>query len=179
MNQLLLDTACSRGLVAIAQDNQIVASYYLEETLKHAEKLADAIESCLTMAAIKTTELDRIVVGKGPGSFVGVRIAMAHAKGMAFALGIPVVGVCTLRAIAGGKSETVYIDARRGEFYVLDQGSDPRTVKHDMLQETWITAPGLTPEGMLFVCPTETIDEIMTLTPAYVREPDAKRIDEQ
>ena len=178
MIQLLLDTACERGVVAISNGDFVVASRYLNERLKHAEELPAAIQACLDEVNLSMNDLARIVVGKGPGSFVGVRVAIAHAKGMGFALQIPVVGVCTLSAIRGLGSETVYIDARRSEYYVLE-GEYLRTISYDALNDLSgdkITAKGPTAEGLLAICPEDDFaDEILTLTPGYIRDPDAKR----
>ena len=122
MNWLLLDTACPRAMVAIARHEKIVAANYLNESLKHGEKLAGAIQACLNEAALEIQQLCGVAVGQGPGSFVGVRVAIAHAKGICMALQIPLVGVCTLSAIAAAPDLPLaegmaFLDARRGEFY--------------------------------------------------------------
>ncbi len=122
MSWLLLDTACPRAMVGIARDQKIVASIYLNETIRHGEKLAGAINDCLKAAALDIQQLKGVAVGRGPGSFVGVRVAIAHAKGICMALQIPLVGICTLSAIAAAKDLPLvegmaFLDARRGEFY--------------------------------------------------------------
>ena len=124
MKWLLLDTACPRAMVAIVLNGKIAAEVYLEEAFKHGEKLSGAIESCLTKANIKINQLEGVAVGRGPGSFVGVRVAISHAKGICMALQIPLVGICTLSAMAasfdfdGFAQGFAYLDARRSEFYI-------------------------------------------------------------
>src|SRR4029079_10654727 len=66
------------------------------------------------------------VVGCGQGSFTGLRIGIASARGLALALGVPCAGVSTLAALASGATGAVaLIDARRGELFALDSGGSP------------------------------------------------------
>lgn len=122
---LLLDTACPRALVAIAVKGKIISQVYLEATLQHGERLAQAIANCLAESGLEFKDITGVAVGHGPGSFVGVRVAIAHAKGICLALNIPLVGICTLSAIACGiylekpAQGLVFLDARRREFYAL------------------------------------------------------------
>ena len=73
-----------------------------------------AADELVRGAGIEPRELDGLVVGTGPGSFTGVRIGLATARGLALALDIPVAGVSTLHAFTGGQP---VIDARRGEVF--------------------------------------------------------------
>ncbi len=112
-----------RGLVAVSRGGKITAYVYLQESRSHGEKLAQAIESTLLDANLKPQELQGIVVGVGPGSFVGVRVGLSTAKGFALALNIPLWGVSTLAALAGAVAlqerprVLALIDARRGQGY--------------------------------------------------------------
>ncbi|MDA0713307.1 MAG: tRNA (adenosine(37)-N6)-threonylcarbamoyltransferase complex dimerization subunit type 1 TsaB [bacterium] len=125
MNWLLLDTACPRAMVALTSKGKIVSQLYLETTLQHGEKLAQAIAGCLLDSGLQFKDLNGVAVGQGPGSFVGVRVAIAHAKGICLALNIPLMGICTLSAIACGiyleknAEGLIFLDARRREFYAL------------------------------------------------------------
>lgn len=85
-NWLLLDTACPRAVVALTRENTVLAEIYLHEYKRHGELLSSAIESCLNQASLQVTDISAVAVGMGPGSFIGVRIAMAHAKGLCIAL---------------------------------------------------------------------------------------------
>jgi len=118
---LALETATPHATVAIVRDGELLAGRVLFETRRHAESLAAAIDEVLAEAGMGAGELAGILVGEGPGSFVGVRVAIAHAKGLATALRVPLVGLCTLTAIAAGEGRDgegyAMLDARRGEVY--------------------------------------------------------------
>lgn len=88
----------------------------------HAEHLTGVVDDAMRQAGVGFSELDRIVVSVGPGSFTGVRVGVAAARGYALALKIPAVGVTTLEAIAaevrshaGARSIMAALDAGRGE----------------------------------------------------------------
>lgn len=120
---LLLDTSCPTGVVALAQDSKILSSRYLTETKKHSEFLSQAVDEVLAEANLKMDDISLVCVGKGPGSFIGVRIAMAYAKGICLALNVPLVGVGTLIAFAHDPASPkgkglALLDARRAEYYV-------------------------------------------------------------
>ena len=90
---------------------------------RHAELILPMIESLLDQAGVSRRQLDAIAVGRGPGAFTGVRLAISVAQGLALALDIPVVPVSSLAALAqdapAGVGETILavIDARMGEIY--------------------------------------------------------------
>lgn len=88
----------------------------------HAEHLMSVVQDALNDAGLEFSALDRIVVSVGPGSFTGVRVGVATARGFAVALKIPAVGVTTLEAIAqetreslAGQRIMVALDGGRGE----------------------------------------------------------------
>lgn len=90
----------------------------------HAERLMDFIDQALDNAGMEMTALDRIAVTVGPGSFTGIRVGVAAARGLSLALGVPAVGVSTLAALAAahlrehpGAPVFVAMDAKRGEAY--------------------------------------------------------------
>jgi tRNA threonylcarbamoyladenosine biosynthesis protein TsaB len=156
VNWLMLDTACPHAVVAIANDRGVLAEVYLDETLKHGERFPGAVATCLHDASVHVEQIGGVVVGQGPGSFVGVRIAMAYAKGFCVARQIPLVGVCTLSAMAAGPKLAFgkgfsFIDARRGEFYV-------RELERKLV------------DGAVHILP---FTEPMTKAPADLRLPDA------
>ena len=120
---LALDTAldaCSVALYDSAAD-RIVASQSEVIGKGHAERLMAMISAVMAEAKVGFPDLDRIGVTVGPGSFTGIRVGLATARGLALAAGKPVVGVSTLDAIArsapGDGPIMVVLDARRGEVY--------------------------------------------------------------
>lgn len=91
-----------------------------------AERLMPFLKDMLTEAGLEWRGLSRIAVGTGPGNFTGVRIAVAAARGLALASGVPALGVTRLEALAHGLPlpVTVVEDARRGEAYVQTFAAD-------------------------------------------------------
>jgi tRNA threonylcarbamoyladenosine biosynthesis protein TsaB len=119
---LAFDTATDVATSALVSDGEVVG-----ERTSRAVTVLEDIDALLRQAGAHTRELDGIAVGIGPGSFTGIRIGLATARGLALALGVPVAGVSTLDALAAGAPEAVpVIDARRGEVFVL-QG-EPRVL---------------------------------------------------
>ena len=124
MNLLAIDTALEACSVAVARDGEppVIAS----ETIGrgHAERLFGMIDAAMAEAGIVYAGLDRIAVTIGPGSFTGLRVGIAAARGLALVIGCPVVGVGTLAVLAAEARDIVgplpvlaTLDARRGEVY--------------------------------------------------------------
>lgn len=89
----------------------------------HAERLMATIDAALEAAGLPLSKVERIAVTVGPGSFTGIRVGVAAARGLALSLGIEAVGVSTLAVLAGMAEETgrpvlAAIDAKRAEVYV-------------------------------------------------------------
>jgi tRNA threonylcarbamoyl adenosine modification protein YeaZ len=82
-------------------------------------RVLEDVDALLRDAQVEPGDLDRLAVGIGPGSFTGVRMGLAAARGIAFALELPVAGVSTLDALAAGAPDAVaVIDAKRREIFV-------------------------------------------------------------
>lgn len=117
-----IETATVVCSVGVAEDGQVIGEIRLAAKNIHAEALADSIRDLLNLLGLLPAGLDGIAVSSGPGSFTGLRIGVATAKGLAFSLGKPLVGVDTLHAqaaAAGRSAGTIVpvIRARRDEVY--------------------------------------------------------------
>lgn len=132
---LSLETATTNCSAAIAIDGKVVA--IREENKKkfsHAEKLHVFIEELLEEANIDRDQLDAIAVSKGPGSYTGLRIGVSSAKGLSFALDIPLISVPTLDLLAHQVEDQdcfiiPMIDARRMEVYSAVFDADKNQVR--------------------------------------------------
>lgn len=96
MNVLGIDTSTVTGGVALLSDDRLVGESVLNIRTTHSERLLPALERLLVDAGITVKELDLLSVVTGPGSFTGLRIGVGTAKGLSYALGVPIVGVTTL-----------------------------------------------------------------------------------
>jgi tRNA threonylcarbamoyl adenosine modification protein YeaZ len=115
---LAFDTATGTATTALVRDGDVLG----ERTGRASEVLAEADE-LLRGAGLTPGDLDLLAVGVGPGSFTGVRIGLAAARGLALALDLPVAGVSTLDALAAGSpGSTPVVDAKRGEIFAVVSG---------------------------------------------------------
>lgn len=124
MNYILnIETATKRCSVSIAKEGKtIVCNEIAEEGYSHAERLHVFIEESIAKAGISYSDLTAIAVSQGPGSYTGLRIGVSAAKGLCYALGIPLIAVDTLQSLAAqAKIEkgliVAMLDARRMEVY--------------------------------------------------------------
>ena len=127
MRVLALDTALDACAAAVLDTERpdLVASETLPMTRGHAEALVPLIARVMDAARLDFADVDRIAVTVGPGSFTGVRVGIAAARGIALAAAKPAIGLTTLAAftaphVAGGFAGTVIpvIDARHGHVYM-------------------------------------------------------------
>jgi len=118
---LAFDTSGALGSIAVGSGDGILAKVSLAEPREHASGLIPAITRALEEASVSRADLRGIVVGEGPGSFTGVRVAAATAKGLAHALRVPLWGVSSLLASAMvhevGPVRYVLFDARGDRVY--------------------------------------------------------------
>ena len=100
MNILALDTSASPVSAALLKDGKLMGEFYLNTKTTHSQTLMPLTEALLKTAGVKLEDIDVFAVNAGPGSFTGVRIGVAAAKGIAFQHNIPCVSVSTLESMA-------------------------------------------------------------------------------
>ena len=138
MLTLAFDTATSVASSALVRDGEVLA----ERSSRAVRVLADA-EELLERAGAEPRELSRLVAGTGPGSFTGVRIGLAAARALAFALELPLAGVSTLDALAAGAPGAVpVVDAGRREVFTLLDGAPVVTAPAKLQLEPGTTCVG-------------------------------------
>ncbi|QXM05207.1 tRNA (adenosine(37)-N6)-threonylcarbamoyltransferase complex dimerization subunit type 1 TsaB [Crassaminicella indica] len=122
MKILALDTSSIVATVAVMDDDRLIGEYIINHKRTHSQKLMPMIKALLESCEVTMKDIDIVAVAKGPGSFTGLRIGVATAKGLAHAQNIPVVGISTLDALAFNMpfSEGIIcpiLDARRNQVY--------------------------------------------------------------
>ncbi len=119
---LCLETATTNCSIALSVNGSVIAlKEDNDKQYSHAERLHVYIEEVLQKANLRKEDLDAIAVSKGPGSYTGLRIGVSAAKGLCYALDIPLISVPTLTVLAQQVQESAIIipllDARRMEVY--------------------------------------------------------------
>lgn len=179
---LAIDTAGPRLQLALQRDDAVDT---LVEPMAHgqAERIFPAIDELLARAGITYADLTRLAVTTGPGSFTGLRIGLAAARGLGLALNIPVVGVPTLFAISLGAPAgafTVCLDARRGEAYVQSFSApgvatdEPRLLPIGEAAGPFVITDAQVPIEMLARFASTADPKTFPPDPAYIRDADAK-----
>lgn len=132
---LSIETATTNCSVSLSKDGETL---FLKEdyssNYSHAERLHVFIDTVLKEANIKQSQLDAIAVSKGPGSYTGLRIGVSAAKGLCYALDIPLISISTLEALAHQVEVTngiiiPMIDARRMEVYSAIFSKDYKLIR--------------------------------------------------
>jgi tRNA threonylcarbamoyladenosine biosynthesis protein TsaB len=126
MKVLAFDCASSRCAVGVIAGDTVLASRAERMDRGHAELLLPMIESVLDEARLRLAALDLLAVTIGPGSFTGLRIGLAAARGLALATGLPCAGVTSFAAVAAaigperraGRPLVVALESRRAELFV-------------------------------------------------------------
>lgn len=126
---LCLETATEVCSIALLKNDVVIALEENHEGNSHASQITLLIEAVMTKANIELNQLDAIAVSKGPGSYTGLRVGVSTAKGLCYALNIPLIAINTLHSLAQSLSSTInyqpptllcpMLDARRMEVYCL------------------------------------------------------------
>jgi tRNA threonylcarbamoyladenosine biosynthesis protein TsaB len=129
MNLLAIETATESCSVALVHGDELIARSEIAPR-RHTDLVLPMADALLAEAGIGRHALDAIAVGRGPGSFTGVRLAVSLAQGMALALDLPVITISSLAALAleapeeEGTAILAVIDARMGEIYAASYRRD-------------------------------------------------------
>lgn len=125
MRALAVETSGTIGSVALVEDGRVLAEETFEKGLRHGQALVPAIRRVLAAAGLAKGAVDLFAAGTGPGSYTGLRVGIATAKTLAFALGKPLFGVPSFDAIAAAippelhrPAVVVAIEARKQHVYV-------------------------------------------------------------
>jgi tRNA threonylcarbamoyladenosine biosynthesis protein TsaB len=125
---LSIETSTSVCSVAIHERGKLLAVVEIKEPGAHAEKLLDLVDAAMKQAELRMSDLEAVAVSQGPGSYTGLRIGVSTAKGIAYGLEIPLIGINTLQAMAAsqlvnqGEFVVAVLDARRKEVYTQTFG---------------------------------------------------------
>ena len=136
MNLLAFDTALGACSAVVWRSGAVRARRSERRARGHAEALMPMIEAVMAESGLDFAALDCLAVTRGPGTFTGVRIGLAAARGLGLAARVPVLGLTTLEAVAAGacgsvgESERLLIalDARRGEVYAQTFDAEVRAL---------------------------------------------------
>jgi tRNA threonylcarbamoyladenosine biosynthesis protein TsaB len=145
-----IETSTMMVGVAIVDGKGLVAEYRLEATRSRSERVMPMIDRVLKDSRTTPENLAGIAVSIGPGSFTGLRIGLSTAKGLAFALKLPIVGVSSLDVLAASAAMTrcaypicPVLDARRQEVYAALFRADPEGELKKIVGEEAVTPAGL------------------------------------
>ncbi|HHE37589.1 MAG TPA: tRNA (adenosine(37)-N6)-threonylcarbamoyltransferase complex dimerization subunit type 1 TsaB [Candidatus Cloacimonetes bacterium] len=143
MNILALNTSSTSGSIAVSKSSNISFISYLDINITHSERLMPMIDLGLKQSKISIKEIDAIALANGPGSFTGIRIGLATAKGICLGRKIPLIPVNTLKLLAsnlyGNKYPILtFLDAKMNEVYAalyspqLDEIIPPQNSKPEV-----------------------------------------------
>lgn len=157
------DTSSKALTLAILEDETLLAQMTLNIKKNHSITLMPAIDFLMNSLDMKPTDLDRIAVAQGPGSYTGLRIAVATAKTLAHTLKIELVGVSSLQALVPEQAEGLVIpvmDARRNNVYAgfYQSGQAVRPEAHLPLAEV-LEIAGAANQSVTFVGETAAFTE--------------------
>ena len=168
---LNIDTATAVCSVALAKEGSVIALRESHSSNEHSSVISSFIEGVISDAGMALDRIDAVSVSMGPGSYTGLRIGVATAKGLCYALDRPLIAIPTLLAMAWGMRERTratnllsespaggevlfcpMIDARRMEVYAAFYNQDlteVRETKAEIIDEQFAAGPG-TGQGIVF-----------------------------
>lgn len=175
---LAFDTSAEITAVAVCQGAQVLAEDRAATPERHAEVLLPKLQQCLASAGVTLQEIDLIAVGVGPGSFTGVRVGVATAKGLGLALGKPVCPVVSLQALAleaalvepahGAQYVAACVDAYKGELFTAVYRWSREAAQLTQVEPPYHAAPELVAARLAAVSGE---DSVALVGPGVVRYP--------
>ena len=142
---LHIDTALQKAYVGLSEDGKLLHEVQNDTPMNHAAFVQPAIQDVLKATGLSLNEIDAVGVTGGPGSYTGLRVAMASAKGLCYALQKPLLSVSTLQALAcaainrfpGNSIYCPMIDARRNEVFtaLYDEKMNVLDLPHALILE--------------------------------------------
>ena len=145
---LAVDTTTEYGSLALVRDGELIEESLLHAPGSFSPVLYEELERLLQRHAVKLADVDCFAAASGPGTFTGVRVALACVMGLAEAIGRPAVAVSNLQAVArfgAARLRGVALDARRGDIYgaVYDDAGRPIAPEVVTKLEPWLQSlPG-------------------------------------
>ena len=117
-----IETSSTCGSVAVVEDRKVLGELFFNTGRKHSTKIVPSITNLLSTVGLDKADLEGLAVTSGPGSYTSLRIGISIAKGLAYSLDIPLIGISTLQCVAFNSIISPHlicslIDARKGELY--------------------------------------------------------------
>lgn len=159
---LHIETSTKVSSIAISKGSEIIGFLDLKEGMNHTALLAPAIDQLMKTNSLQNKQLAAISISSGPGSYTGLRVGSSTAKAMAYSLGIPILSVPTLLALANAAFEKYpdaqlvmpMLDARRNEVYTAIYNPDllEYIPVSSLILEKKILSELITPEKLIVIC---------------------------
>lgn len=191
--QIAIETSCRQGSVALLRADETIRQITLDRESRTAQTLAPALQELLDLLRQHSGTLQWVSVGVGPGSFTGLRIAVASAKSLAYALGCPVAEVDTLSAMLRDARQQfpnhpaydAVLNAYRGQVFWRRESTDGQALADSQVidQAQWraqLTTPSMILTGDVWGLPSAPpaaeLPSHCQLTPAASWQPAASQI---
>ena len=189
MYSLILDSATKILYVALVNDNKVLYEEYVEGKNDHAKNIVYKVDVALKTAGITADSLDEVIVGIGPGSYTGVRMAVTVGKMLAvFKKNIKLYSISTLKLMASGKKGIVLsmIDARRNNSFgmIIDKNKNEYIINECLIAndelknnkyDEIVTDSSYTVDPIYVLNNKVLVEEPHLLVPNYLRDTEAER----
>ena len=188
MRTLILDSATNKLYVSLVIDGKVVYEVYTASEKGHAKAIMVEIDAACKAGGIELINIDNVVVGIGPGSYTGVRMAVTVGKMLATMADIKLYTISTLVLMASGMEGVVLstIDARRGncfgcvydidkESFVQNEGLYERTILEETLHNVEVNENEFKVDPIKVIKLSSLVDEPRTVVPNYLRDTEAER----